>query len=57
MPLIGKSDPKRVTVSQELLDASPDVLDAILAANSAAAVGSSTAAEAAGKQGGKRRKA
>ncbi|KAH7002055.1 microsomal signal peptidase 25 kDa subunit-domain-containing protein [Ilyonectria destructans] len=57
VPLIGKGDPKRVTVSQELLDANPDVLDAILAANSAAAVGSSTAADAAGKQGGKRRKA
>ncbi|KAH7159878.1 microsomal signal peptidase 25 kDa subunit-domain-containing protein [Dactylonectria estremocensis] len=57
VPLIGKGDPKRVTVSQELLDANPDVLDAILAANAATAVGSSTAAEVANKQGGKRRKA
>ncbi|KAF5013748.1 hypothetical protein FDECE_289 [Fusarium decemcellulare] len=54
--LIGKRDPKRVTVSQDLLDASPDVLDAILAANSTTAEGSSTAAEASGKKGGKRRK-
>ncbi|KAJ3523897.1 hypothetical protein NM208_g12273 [Fusarium decemcellulare] len=56
VPLIGKRDPKRVTVSQDLLDASPDVLDAILAANSTTAEGSSTAAEASGKKGGKRRK-
>ncbi|KAF4983289.1 hypothetical protein FZEAL_1274 [Fusarium zealandicum] len=53
VPLIGKRDPKRVTVSQDLLDANPDVLDAILAANA----GSSTAAEAAGSKGSKRRKA
>ncbi|KAF4462782.1 microsomal signal peptidase subunit [Fusarium albosuccineum] len=56
VPLIGKRDPKRVTVSQDLLAASPDVLDAILAANSTTAEGSSTAAEASGKKGGKRRK-
>ncbi|KAH6890561.1 microsomal signal peptidase 25 kDa subunit-domain-containing protein [Thelonectria olida] len=58
VPLVGKCDPKRVTVSQDLLDATPEVLDAILAANSAAAVGSSSAAEVAGKGGkSKRRKA
>ncbi|KAI5459825.1 microsomal signal peptidase 25 kDa subunit-domain-containing protein [Mariannaea sp. PMI_226] len=58
VPVVGKCDPKRITVSQDLLDASPDVLNAILAANSATAVGSSTAAQAAGKAaGGKRRKA
>ncbi|KAK7415411.1 hypothetical protein QQZ08_012352 [Neonectria magnoliae] len=56
VPLIGKCDPKRVTVSQELLDANPDVLDAILAANSATAEGSTTAAEATGKKANKRRK-
>lgn len=53
VPLIGKRDPKRVAVSQDLLDASPDVLDAILAADTAA--GSSTATDA--QKGGKRRKA
>lgn len=56
VPVIGKRDPKRVAVSQDLLNASPDVLDAILAANASSAVGSSTAAEAASKTGGKRRK-
>ncbi|KAM5345338.1 hypothetical protein ACJ41O_011200 [Fusarium nematophilum] len=56
VPLIGKRDPKRVAVSQDLLDANPDVLDAILAANSTAPTGSSTAAEPTGKKGGKRRK-
>ncbi|KAM0562457.1 hypothetical protein ACHAPJ_002147 [Fusarium lateritium] len=54
VPLIGKRDPKRVTVSQELLDASPDVLDAILAANSATAETTSTA-DVTEKKGGKRR--
>ncbi|KAF7564075.1 hypothetical protein G7046_g77 [Stylonectria norvegica] len=57
VPLIGKRDPKRITVSQELLDANPDVLDAILAANSATAAGSSTAAEAASKKGSRKRNA
>ncbi|KAF9761769.1 hypothetical protein IL306_003672 [Fusarium sp. DS 682] len=55
VPLIGKRDPKRVTVSKELLDASPDVLDAILAAN-ATGVEASTP-EVTEKKGGKRRKA
>ncbi|CAM1503031.1 Fc.00g078070.m01.CDS01 [Cosmosporella sp. VM-42] len=57
VPAIGKRDPKRVAVSQDLLDANPDVLDAILAADSAGAVGSSTAAEPVGKKGKQRRKA
>lgn len=59
VPIIGRCDSKRVAVSQDLLDATPEVLDAILAANSAAAVGSSSAAEVVGKggKGGKRRKA
>ncbi|KAI8662534.1 hypothetical protein LRP88_06744 [Fusarium phalaenopsidis] len=55
VPLIGKRDPKRVTVSQDLLNASPDVLDAVLAANAGVAEGSSTAADA-GKKGGKQRR-
>lgn len=55
VPAIGKADPKRVKLaSQAILDANPDLLDAVLAAN---AEGSSTAAEAAEKKGGKRRKA
>ncbi|CVL01007.1 related to signal peptidase 18 KD subunit [Fusarium mangiferae] len=54
--LIGKRDPKRVTVSKELLDASPDVLDAILAANATGAEAASTP-EVTEKKGGKRRKA
>ncbi|KAF4453435.1 hypothetical protein F53441_3894 [Fusarium austroafricanum] len=56
IPLIGKRDPKRVSVSSELLDASPEVLDAVLAAN---ATGAETAAtpEVTEKKGGKRRKA
>ncbi|KAJ9417484.1 microsomal signal peptidase 25 kDa subunit-domain-containing protein [Fusarium oxysporum] len=49
-------DPKRVTVSKELLDASPDVLDAILAANATGAEAASTP-EVTEKKGGKRRKA
>ncbi|KAL5597807.1 hypothetical protein ACKRZS_011221 [Fusarium odoratissimum] len=56
VPLIGKRDPKRVTVSKELLDASPDVLDAILAANATGAEAASTT-EVTEKKGGKRRKA
>ncbi|KAM0346590.1 hypothetical protein ACHAPU_005302 [Fusarium lateritium] len=55
VPAIGKRDPKRVTVSKELLDASPDVLDAILAAN-ATGVESATA-DVTEKKGGKRRNA
>ncbi|KAF4341392.1 microsomal signal peptidase subunit [Fusarium beomiforme] len=55
VPLIGKRDPKRVTVSKELLDASPDILDAVLAANSANAEASAT--EVIEKKGDKRRKA
>lgn len=57
VPTIGKRDPKRVAVSQELLDASPDVLDAILASSAASEDGNSTAAEPVAKKGGKRRKA
>ncbi|POR34557.1 Signal peptidase complex subunit SPC2 [Tolypocladium paradoxum] len=55
VPVIGKADPKRVKLaSQTMLDANPELLDALLAANPE---GSSTAAEAAEKKGGKRRKA
>ena len=53
VPVIGKRDPKRVTVSKELLDASPDVLDAILAAN-ANATGSENP-DATGTKAAKRR--
>ncbi|CAG7562898.1 unnamed protein product [Fusarium equiseti] len=53
VPVIGKRDPKRVTVSKELLDASPDVLDAILAAN-ANATGAETP-DATGAKVAKRR--
>ena len=56
VPVIGKGDPKRVAVSQELLDANPDVLDAILAADAAGTVGSTTAAEPVSKKGKQRRK-
>ncbi|PNP81774.1 hypothetical protein FNYG_04800 [Fusarium nygamai] len=56
VPLIGKRDPKRVTVSKELLDASPDVLDAILAANATGAEAAPTP-EVTEKKGGKRCKA
>lgn len=57
VPLIGQRDQKRVkSASEDLLHADPDVLDAILAANSAEPEGSSTAAEAPAKKGGKRRK-
>ncbi|KAK4073375.1 uncharacterized protein Triagg1_5201 [Trichoderma aggressivum f. europaeum] len=52
VPVVGKLDPKRIkSESQDMLNANPELLDAILAANS----GSSTGAEAA--EGGKRRKA
>lgn len=54
VPVVGKLDPKRIkSESHEVLNASPELLDAILAANSASA--STTGAEAA--EGGKRRKA
>ncbi|OAQ96696.1 hypothetical protein LLEC1_06390 [Akanthomyces lecanii] len=33
VPLIGKQDPKRVRASREMLDANPDLLDAVLAAS------------------------
>lgn len=33
VPAIGKQDPKRVKASQEMLDANPDLLDAVLAAS------------------------
>ncbi|KAM0353383.1 hypothetical protein ACHAP4_008629 [Fusarium culmorum] len=52
VPVIGKRDPKRVTVSKELLDASPDVLDAILAANATGA--EAETADAAGKKAKRR---
>ncbi|KAF5000310.1 hypothetical protein FGRMN_1854 [Fusarium graminum] len=55
VPAIGKRDPKRVTVSKELLDASPDVLDAILAANATGV--ESVTAGVTEKKGGKRRNA
>ncbi|KAL6694564.1 microsomal signal peptidase 25 kDa subunit domain-containing protein [Trichoderma pleuroticola] len=52
VPVVGKLDPKRIkSESQDMLNANPELLDAILAANS----GSATGAEAA--EGGKRRKA
>ncbi|KAJ4858310.1 hypothetical protein N5P37_007808 [Trichoderma harzianum] len=52
VPVVGKADPKRIkSESQDMLNANPELLDAILAANS----GSATGAEAA--EGGKRRKA
>ncbi|PNY29197.1 Signal peptidase complex subunit SPC2 [Tolypocladium capitatum] len=55
VPTIGRADPKRVKLaSQALLEENPGLLDAVLAAN---AEGSSTAAEAAEKKDGKRRKA
>ncbi|KAL6872375.1 microsomal signal peptidase 25 kDa subunit domain-containing protein [Trichoderma longibrachiatum] len=54
VPIVGKLDPKRIkSESQDMLNASPEILDAILAANNAAAA--STGAEAV--EGGKRRKA
>lgn len=57
VPLIRKFDPKRATsnkiASQDLLDADPDLLDAVLAADPAK-VTTSTASDA--KSGGKRRK-
>lgn len=50
--VVGKADPKRIkSESQDMLNANPELLDAILAANS----GSATGAEAA--EGVKRRKA
>lgn len=53
VPVIGKRDPKRVkTESQNILDANPELLDAVVAANSTGA-----AAEPADKKGSKRRKA
>jgi signal peptidase complex subunit 2 len=60
IPAIGKHDVKRVkTASQEMLDANPELLDAILSASGDASVAASTttAAEPAEKKGGKRRKA
>ncbi|KAH6604325.1 microsomal signal peptidase subunit [Trichoderma cornu-damae] len=54
VPVVGKLDPKRIkSESQDMLNANPELLDAILAANSTPA--SVTGAETA--QGGKRRKA
>jgi hypothetical protein len=54
VPLVGKLDPKRIKPeSQDMLNANPELLDAILAANSTSA--SATGAEA--SEGGKRRKA
>lgn len=54
VPIVGKLDPKRVkSESQDMLNASPELLDAILAANNAAA--NATGAQAA--EGAKRRKA
>ncbi|KAL7786771.1 microsomal signal peptidase 25 kDa subunit domain-containing protein [Trichoderma ceciliae] len=54
VPVVGKLDPKRIkSESQDVLNANPELLDAVLAATSPSA--SSTGAEAA--EGGKRRKA
>ncbi|KAM0256231.1 hypothetical protein ACHAQJ_005102 [Trichoderma viride] len=54
VPVVGKLDPKRIkSESQDMLDANPELLDAILAANTASAT--TTGAEA--SEGGKRRKA
>ncbi|KAL6871998.1 microsomal signal peptidase 25 kDa subunit domain-containing protein [Trichoderma novae-zelandiae] len=54
VPIVGKLDPKRIkSESQDMLNASPELLDAILAANSTSAT--STGAEAV--EGGKRRNA
>lgn len=39
VPLIGKQDPKRVKASREMLDANPDLLDAVLAASGTEAAG------------------
>lgn len=39
VPLIGKQDPKRVKASREMLDANPDLLDAVLAASGTEARG------------------
>ncbi|PFH61756.1 hypothetical protein XA68_16376 [Ophiocordyceps unilateralis] len=59
VPQIGKLDPKRAAsskaASQDLLDADPDLLDAVLAAEPAQATSSVTDAASA-KSGGKRRK-
>jgi signal peptidase complex subunit 2 len=56
VPLIGKRDPKRVkTTSQELLDANPELLDAVLSAGGVGAT--TTAAEPAQNKADKRRKA
>jgi signal peptidase complex subunit 2 len=41
VPLIGKQDPKRVKASQDMLNANPDLLEAVLAAS-----GSKTKGEA-----------
>ena len=61
-PVIGRQDPKRVKLaSQDMLNANPDLLDAVLAASGASdggqAAGATTGAEATDKKGGKRRKA
>jgi DNA-binding protein YbaB len=46
--LIGKRDPKRVKASQEMLDADPELLEAVLAASGS---------DAKGEKGAKQRKA
>ncbi|KAK4061951.1 hypothetical protein H0G86_007553 [Trichoderma simmonsii] len=52
VPVVGKADPKRIkSESQDMLNANPELLDAILAANSGSATGADVA------EGGKRRKA
>ncbi|RFU76178.1 microsomal signal peptidase subunit [Trichoderma arundinaceum] len=54
VPVVGKLDPKRIkSESQDMLNANPELLDAVLAANNASA--SATGTETA--EGGKRRKA
>jgi signal peptidase complex subunit 2 len=54
IPLVGRQDPKRIkSASQDLLDANPDLLDAVLAANAA---GESTATPSAKSGASKRRK-
>jgi signal peptidase complex subunit 2 len=61
VPLVGKLNPERVVLSQglpkELLEGSPEVLDAILASGGGATgLGSAVASETGAKKATKRRK-
>lgn len=52
VPVIGKLDPRRIkSESQDMLNANPELLDAILAANNGAATGVDA------PEGGRQRKA